>query len=86
MPPSFTANPTSAKAMRGPKLDRRTVVQAIPPCDQPQRPSYRVHSGNANGSGHRNSANRPNQTATASPTIPIERRATEPRAPRGFLP
>jgi hypothetical protein len=81
MLPAFTANPPPAKAMLGPKRERRTVVQAIPPCDEPQRSSYRVHSGSANGSSHRTSANSPNQTATASATIPIERRATEPRPP-----
>ncbi len=81
MLPSVTASPPAAKAMLGPMRERRTVVQAIPPGGQPQRPCYRVHSASASGSSHRTSANCPNQTATASDTIPIERRATEHRRP-----
>ncbi len=46
-------------------------------CGQTQRPSNRVQSASANGSSHRTSTNYPNQTTTASVTIPIERRATE---------
>ncbi len=77
MLPSFIASPPAAETMLAQMHERRTVVQVNSPCGQPQRPSYRAQSAIANGSSHRTSTNYPNQTTTASVTIPIERRATE---------